>query len=40
MNDPLSTLRKVEAAKAADYAYVLEGPRSAAAVTAGLRVIS
>ena len=39
-NDPLSTLRKVEAAKAADYAHVLDGPRSAAAVTAGLRVIS
>jgi len=26
-NDPLSTLRKVEAAKAADYAHVLDGPR-------------
>jgi hypothetical protein len=37
--DPLSTLRKVEAVKAASYAHVLDGARSAAAVSAGLRVI-
>jgi len=38
--DPLSTLRKVESAKAASYAHVLDGARSAAAVTSGLRVIA
>ena len=37
--DPLSTLRKVEGVKAASYAHVLDGVRSAAAVSAGLRVI-
>ena len=37
--DPLSTLRKVEGVKAASYAHVLDGARSAAAVSAGLRVI-
>ena len=37
--DPLSTLRKVESTKAASYAHVLDGARSAAAVTSGLRVI-
>ena len=36
--DPLSTLRKVESTKAASYAHVLDGARSAAAVTSGLRV--
>ena len=35
----LSTLRKVEGVKAASYAHVLDGARSAAAVSAGLRVI-
>ena len=35
----LSTLRKVEGVKAASYAHVLDGVRSAAAVSAGLRVI-
>jgi hypothetical protein len=41
--DPLSTLRKVEGMKAASYVYahVLDGARSAAAVSgAGLRVIT
>jgi len=38
--DPLSTLRKVEGVKAASYAHVLDGARSAAAVSAGLRVIT
>ena len=38
--DPLSTLRKVEGVKAASSAYVLDGARSAAAVSAGLRVIT
>ena len=37
--DPLSTLRKVEGVKAASYVHVLDGARSAAAVSAGLRVI-
>jgi hypothetical protein len=37
--DPLSPLRKVESTKAASYAHVLDGARSAAAVTSGLRVI-
>ncbi len=37
--DPLSTLRKVEGVKAASYALALDGARSAAAVSAGLRVI-
>jgi hypothetical protein len=40
VTDPLSTLRKVESAKAAFYAHVLDGARSAAAVTSGLRVIT
>ena len=34
-----SPLYKVESAKAASYAHVLDGARSAAAVTSGLRVI-
>ena len=38
--DTLSTLRKVEGVKAASSAYVLDGARSAAAVSAGLRVIT
>jgi hypothetical protein len=40
--DPLSTLRKVEGVKAASYgnAHVLDGARSAAAVSAGLRVMT
>jgi len=38
--DPLSTLRKVEGVKAASYAHVLDGARSATAVSAGLRVIT
>jgi hypothetical protein len=40
--DPLglSTLRKVEGVKAASYAHVLDCARSAAAVSAGLRVIT
>ncbi len=31
--DPLSTLRKVEGVKAASYAHVLDGARSAAVIT-------
>ena len=41
-SDSLSTLRKVEGAKAASYAHdhVLDGARSAAAVSAGLHIIT
>jgi hypothetical protein len=38
--DPFSTLRKVEGVKAASYVHVLDGARSAAAVSAGRRVIT
>jgi hypothetical protein len=38
--DPFSTLREVEGVKAASYAHALDGARSAAAVSAGLCVIT